>query len=391
MRSLTWHIRILIRECVVEVDNMSAFNGLNPIFEQAEVDATEGLTPPDDQMWRGAQSGRQRPRILLAICAAVTGVALIAMGADVLETTTAVIRVALVAAGVAAIMFCFANVARATFGPGFELGLWLSLFWLLVLGLAATFADLLPLSESRNVAETLSTPTLLRPDLFSAHPLGTDKQGLDILGGVVYGARVSLVVSMGAVAIGVIIGGLVGVTAGYYRGKTEAMVNVMTDSLLAFPPLILLLAMVAVLQPTVRNVTIALGVLGIPTYIRLSRANTLVLAQREFVLSARAMGASDRRIIARELIPNVARPVLAYGFIVIGVLIVAEASLSFLGLSIQRPNPTWGNMIAAAQEDFRRHPHAVFGPGLVLCVTVCALNRVGDAARNLWDRDGVQR
>jgi peptide/nickel transport system permease protein len=155
--------------------------------------------------------------------------------------------------------------------------------------------------------------------------------------------------------------------------------------MLAFPPLLLLLAMVAVLQPNVRNVTIGLAVLVIPTYIRLVRANTIRFAQREFVTAAKAIGASNRRIILRELLPNVLLPVLSYGFLIIAVLIVAEASLSFLGLSIQRPNPTWGNLIAAGQNDFDHNPHLVFAPGLVLFITVFALNQVGDQLRRWWE------
>jgi peptide/nickel transport system permease protein len=111
----------------------------------------------------------------------------------------------------------------------------------------------------------------------------------------------------------------------------------------------------------------------------------MLFAQREFVLAARALGGRNRRIIFRELLPNVALPLVSYGFIVVAALIVAEASLSFLGLSIQRPTPTWGNMIAAGQADFDKHPHLVFIPGTVLFITVFALNKVGDKARRLWD------
>ena len=118
---------------------------------------------------------------------------------------------------------------------------------------------------------------------------------------------------------------------------------------------------------------------------RLARANTLTFAQREFVLAARSMGATNRRIIFRELVPNVVRPMLSYGFLIIAVLIVAEASLSFLGVGIQRPTPSWGNMIAANQEKFDEDPHLVFVPGAVMFLTVFAINRIGEKARQLWD------
>lgn len=350
-------------------------------------DAIGAEVPPSPagRLLRVAGPRRRTGRLLVGLGAIAVGIVVVLVGTMVLHDASAVLRVALVLAGLGLVYTGVDRLGRLLLGERFETALWVSVLWLSLVTLAAIVADALPLAESRNVSRTLTTPTLLRPDLLSEHPLGTDRQGLDILGGVIYGARVSLVVSLGAVAIGMTIGGFIGIAAGYYRGKIEAVVNLLADSMLAFPPLILLLGMVAVLEPSVRNVTIALGVLGIPTYIRLSRANAMVFAQREFVLAARALGAKNPRIIFRELLPNVALPVVSYGFIVVGALIVAEASLSFLGLSIRRPNPTWGNMIAAGQGDFDRHPHLVFAPGIVLFLTVFALNRVGDKARKMWD------
>ena len=195
----------------------------------------------------------------------------------------------------------------------------------------------------------------------------------------------SLQVSLGALAIGIAAGGIIGVIAGYFSRKLDTVIGVITDSILSVPPLILLLVLVTVLEPSPLNMSLTLAAVGVPTYIRLARANTLVFAQREFVLAARAMGASRKRIVFRELVPNVALPLLSYAFIIVAVLIVAEASLSFLGIGIQRPEPTWGNMIAAGQDDFDRHPHLVFIPGIVMFLTVFALNRIGEKARELWD------
>ena len=270
-------------------------------------------------------------------------------------------------------------------GRSFDTGSWLATLWLGLVVLAAVFADVLPLAESKDVSKALLEPVRARPDLLSEHPLGTDTQGLDLLGGVIYGARVSLQVSLGAVAIGMAIGGVIGVVAGFFGRRIDAVVRFFTDSLLAFPPLILLLAVVAAVTPNARNIALALAVLTVPTFIRLARANTLTFAQREFVLAARAMGASSARVIFRELVPNVVRPLLSYGFLIIAVLIVAEASLSFLGVGIQRPTPTWGNMIAAGQGTFEDHPHLVFVPGAVMFLTVFAVNRVGDRVRRRWD------
>lgn len=266
-----------------------------------------------------------------------------------------------------------------------SVGLVLAVAWIVVLVLAAVLADVLPLTESRTPALAIDTPGLLRPDLFSAHPLGTDKQGLDILGGVIYGARVSLTVGFGAVLIGLVVGGLLGMLAGFYRGRLEATINFLTDTIIAFPPLILLLALVAVMEPSVGNVTLGLAVLGIPTYVRIARANTLVVAHKDYVLAARVLGARNRRLLFKEVMPNLLSSLASYGFVVIAVLIVAEASLSYLGLSVQRPAPTWGNMIASGQSSLQEHPHLVFVPGLILFLTVFALTRIGEAARALWD------
>jgi peptide/nickel transport system permease protein len=267
------------------------------------------------------------------------------------------------------------------FGAEAHVELWLSAGWLGLLTLAAIFADLLPLAEAREPKNTLTDPILLRPDLFSHHPFGTDRLALDILGGVIYGARVSLVVGVGAVAIGMAIGLPLGMLAGYYRRHVETAIDFVTNVMLAFPPIVLLLAMVSVVKPSMYTVAGILGVITIPIYIRIAKLNTTQYAKRDFILAAQVSGAKNRRILARELLPCVLPPVLAYGVVVVAVAIVAEASLSFLGLSIQRPEPTWGNMIAAGQDTYTKNPHLVFVPGTVLVVTVLALNHVNQVLR----------
>ncbi|MEQ8840286.1 MAG: ABC transporter permease [Acidimicrobiales bacterium] len=274
---------------------------------------------------------------------------------------------------------------RHWMGRPVETDLWLALAWVVMLVGAAVFADFLPLSESYDSSLTLTDPSRATPDLLSAHPFGTDSQALDILGGVIYGARVSLQVSLIAVLVGTVLGGLIGIAAGYFGGRLDSIIGVLTDSTLAFPPLILLLALVTAIEPSVLSIALALALLGIPTYTRLARANTLTLVHREFVVAARTLGAGHTRIILRELVPNVLRPLLSYSFIIVAVLIVAEASLSFLGVGISRPTPTWGNMISAGQGELRTSPHLVFIPSAVMFVTVYALNRLGDKARQFWD------
>ena len=313
------------------------------------------------------------------------GLALVVAGLVALSGSSVWARVAVVAVGLGATYVGLDRLLQAVVGRQVDTGVWLAVAWIVIVVLAAIFADLLPLAESKDTSKTLLELPRQRPNLFSEHPLGTDHQALDILGGVIYGARVSLQVSFLAVAIGTILGGLIGISAGYFRGRLDSVVGVLTDSVLAFPPLILLLAVVSVIDASVFNISLALALLSVPTYTRLARANTLTLAQREFVLASRAMGAKSWRVILFELVPNVVRPLLSYGFIIIAVLIVAEASLSFLGVGIQRPTPTWGNMIAAGQGQLETTPHLVFVPGGVMFITVFALNRVGDKARQLFD------
>lgn len=264
------------------------------------------------------------------------------------------------------------------------LGTILAIAWSVVILLGALFVDFLPLSEARDPSLALTTPSTLAPDFFSAHPFGTDSQGLDILGGLLYGARVSLVVGLGGVLVGALIGGALGLVAGYRGGWTDRIVSILTDTLLAFPSLILLIAIVTVLEPTLINVTLALGIMVVPSYARLVRANAMSFANREFVTAARSLGAGELRIMLREVAPNIVSPVVSYSFMLIAVLIVAEASLSYLGLSIPRPEPTWGNMISAGQSDFQREPQLVGIPAVVLFLTVLSFNQLGEAAGRKW-------
>jgi peptide/nickel transport system permease protein len=345
--------------------------GIDPTITTAFTDSTTSL--PMRHSWIAAAP-------LLSLGGVLLYVAL-----GVMTESGAGARLALSAIALVATYFGLDAVGKQAFGATFETDLWLAISWVVLIVFLAIFADLLPLSEAQDPSKTLSEPSRARPDLFSSHPLGTDTQALDILGGVIHGARVSLQVSLIAVTVGTIIGGLIGVASGYFGGRVDGVVGILTDSLLAFPPLILLLAVVTALTPGVITISLALALLGVPTYVRLARANTLAFAQREFVLAARALGARPWRIIVRELVPNVVRPLLSFSFIIIAVLIVAEASLSFLGVGIQRPTPTWGNMIAAGQGELETTPHIVFVPGTIMFVTVFCLNRIGDKARAMWD------
>lgn len=215
--------------------------------------------------------------------------------------------------------------------------------------------------------------------------LGGDNMGRDIFTRLMFGARVSLLVGLLAPMIGLCIGGSLGMLAGYYRGWVESIVVAMADIVVAFPGLVLLIAITFFLGPTLPTVTMALGFLSVPYYTRVARANTLKYAQLEFVLAARAMGASDLRILAREIFPNVILPLLVYGLLVTAVLIVLEGVLSFLGLSVGAPVVSWGGMINEGRDYLEEAPHISMIPAGIMFLTVLSFNLLGDTLRNLAD------
>jgi peptide/nickel transport system permease protein len=284
------------------------------------------------------------------------------------------------------------KVGRGIWGAGFDAGYWLAAGWLAALILAAVFADALPLGNASDTTQTIGQSGYAAPDLFSAHPLGTNGFGLDLLARSIYGARVSLLTVGLAVAVSLTVGGFIGMLSGYFRRWVDLAIGIFADASLVIPALVLLIAFAAVLGPprsvpgAVLKSGLALAVVGIPTMIRLARASTMVYAPREFVLASRAMGARHLRVLRRDLLPNVARPLLSYAFIIAAVLIVAEGSLAFLGLGLQQPTPSWGNMIAeGGLRDLRRHPHLALVPGTFMFLTVFSLNIVGERLRARWD------
>lgn len=274
-----------------------------------------------------------------------------------------------------------ATARRARMGVGF----WVALAWLAAVLLGALFADLLPLQDpsESDFAAVSAGPS-------ADHLFGTDGLGRDLLSRAVYGARVSLAVGLFAVVLGMAIGGALGLVAGYVRGRTESVITSLADTMLAFPALVLLLGITAVLGQSLRNLIIGLAIVSIPAFIRLTRANTLKFASEEFVLAARTTGARPGRIIVREVLPNVVPPMGAYAFVIIAVVIVAEGSLSFLGLGVPPPTPSWGAMIADGRQVLASAPHVVFVPSLVMFVTVYSFNLLGDRLRELFDvREGT--
>lgn len=259
---------------------------------------------------------------------------------------------------------------------------YLAIAWIVLVVLCALLADVLPV---RSPVET-DIPNRLSGPGENGFLLGSDSLGRDIVSRVVFGARVSLIVAATAVLVGSIVGGAIGLTSGFLRGWYERIVMSAVDVLLAFPALILILALVAYLNDqSLRTIAFVFGFLAIPAYARVARATTLAVSEREYVLAARALGATRWRILGRELLPNVALPIAAFGLVAVGVVIVAEGSLAFLGLSVELPSSTWGLMIAEGKNHMRAAPWVALVPSLTMLFTVLSLNYVGDSLRSRFD------
>lgn len=260
---------------------------------------------------------------------------------------------------------------------------WISVVWLLLVAGGALLAPWLPIDDPEK--GDFLVPANATPGS-GGHLLGTEQNGYDIFSRLVWGGRVSLVVAFGVLAIGMVVGGSIGLLAGFIRGKTEAALMATVDIFLAFPALILLIAVVAFLGADLKNVVLAISLVSIPAFARIARATTLTFSRREFVLAAEAAGASRARILVREILPNVILPLLAFGLLVVAIAIVAEGSLAFLGLTSQE-TISWGGMInggrrALQQEDIA---HTSMLPAGMMFLTVLAVNFLGDRFRAAFD------
>ena len=217
------------------------------------------------------------------------------------------------------------------------------------------------------------------------HLLGTDNVGRDVLSRVIWGTRVSLLAGLVSVVLAVLAGSVLGLVAGYCGGRVDGLVMRVMDAVLSFPPLVLALALGAMLGAGLTGVLLALGVVYTPTFARLMRGQVLSIAARDYVDAARALGAPGWRIAARHVVPNAINPIIVQASLSVAFAILAEASLSFLGLGIQPPQASWGSMINAGRGYLQQAPWIVFGPGAALFVMVVALNFVGDAVRDALD------
>lgn len=259
--------------------------------------------------------------------------------------------------------------------------------WIVLMILVALTADLW-------VPQTLGSPTEADSTTMTQdsrlppspeHPFGTDTLGRDVLCRVIYGARISLAVGVLATAISTIIGLVMGALAAYYGGIWDTIIMRLADIFLAFPYILFVIAMLAVIGPGIQNVFIAIGILGWPSIARVFRSAILSVKENDYVDAARAMGASDARIVARHIFPNSVASIVVYATMNIGGAILTESALSYLGMGVVPPDPSWGIMIQDGQTYLATQPWLMLMPGLAILTTVLAFTLLGDGLRDALD------
>ncbi len=258
----------------------------------------------------------------------------------------------------------------------FRTGIIIILFLLFMAIFSPMLAPYSPFEQ--NLDKKLEPPSLL-------HPLGRDQLGRDILSRLVYGSRVSLLVGISTTLISLALGIIIGGFASFKGGILDEILSRIIDILLAFPGILLALSLMAVMGPGIINLVIALSLVGWVGYARLTRAQVLSLKEREFIMAARAIGASNFRIIALHLIPNLISPLLVEASFGVASVIVAEAGLSFLGLGVQPPTPSWGAMLNDGREYILIASHLTTFPGIIIMITVLGFNFLGDSLRDIID------
>jgi peptide/nickel transport system permease protein len=264
---------------------------------------------------------------------------------------------------------------------------WLALGWVGLVVILAIIANLLPLPnpDFQNYGAINATPSI-------HHLLGTDDLGRDLLSRLIYGSRVSLVVGFGAVVIGMLVGGTLGLVSGYKGGRLDVSLNAGAFVLLAFPAIVAVIAIVAFWGQSLLKITIIIGVATIPLLYRVVRASSLSFANREFVIAARTMGANSTRIVFREILPNVIPAAVTFGLLTVAGVIVIEGSLAFLGLSVPLPTPSWGNMISegSSNGNLSTNPYIMLWPVLAMFLLLLSINLIGDRLRQRFDiREGL--
>lgn len=256
---------------------------------------------------------------------------------------------------------------------------WLSVAWVLLITFCAITANFLPFADPLKT----DLSNTFKPIFETGHILGTDPVGRDMLSRLAHGAQVSLTIAFTAPLLSLFLGISFGMCAGYFRGKVDMVIGIFVDSILAFPNIIAIIAILYFLGPTLLNMILVLGFFGMVADLRVARANTILYSEREFVMASRAQGASNLRIMFRELLPNVIIPVLALAVIGMSRVIVIEGILAFLGVGLPPPNPTWGKMISEGYEDMDYAPHVTLVPALAMFFTILSFNLIGDRLRTL--------
>jgi peptide/nickel transport system permease protein len=258
-----------------------------------------------------------------------------------------------------------------------------------VLGLIVASAALAPWIAPHdplavNIRHRLAPPAWMDHGT-PAHLLGTDQVGRDLLSRMIHGGRVSLVVGISAVLISATIGVLLGLSAGYFRGNIDWLIMTFVNVMLTFPFVLLALAVIAVLGPSLLNMILVLGVAGWPIYARVVRAETLAIREREFVLAGRALGMNHARIVFRQIVPNLISVIVVIATLQVAQVIILESFLSFLGLGIQPPTPAWGNMLGEGRVYMLNSWWIATFPGLAIFVTTLVINLMGNALRDWLD------
>ena len=275
------------------------------------------------------------------------------------------------------------------------IGFWLSTVWLVIVFGLTMLAPYLPFVEKAGAFPDFSVDPAAGPS--GSHWFGVNRNGDDLFSQVVMGARTSLIIGFSVVFFGFVVGGAIGIVAGFFRGRVDRVISAIIDVLLAFPALVLALAMIAVfasdgstVRPNMPVVIGSLSILSVAPLARITRGITLAFAEREFVTAARTLGASNGRILRKEILPNVIPPMAVFSLTVIAVVIVAEGALAFLGLSVGGAAPTWGKLINVGRPELESAPHITFFPAGVMFLTILALNYIGDILQSKFTvREGA--
>jgi peptide/nickel transport system permease protein len=271
------------------------------------------------------------------------------------------------------------SATTSTSGGGDDYGLlfWISLGWICIVLFAAVFGDFLPLKDPNRI----NPADKFLPVLSEGNVLGTDQLGRDILSRLVQGAQVSMFISVATVTVGILVGGVIGTTVGFFGGRFERLVMVVVNIMLSFPALVLLLGVVAMVGSSLKVITIMFCILAVPGYVRFARASTLVLMQNDWVSVSRMIGSKNRRLVIKILMPEVLITLITFGLLALGGVIVAEGTIAFLGFGIPPPQATWGSMIAEGKNALDETLSLALVSAGTMFITILSLNLVGDGLR----------